>query len=575
MATIGLLTVTLLSCWIAEVASQVPHVSVSYSTAGLEFRVPDQTYRQVIFHYNINSPLPGVTASQHSADVNTKTGSDFVLLDSSTHLQPGDKVNYWTVGITQSGDGYQITDQSWTYVGATTAKPTTTTTTTTTATTTTAQPAVSAQHTTHPHVTHTAATVSGGGSGTGTATGSSGSGTGTGTNTGSNLDGFTDFGGANQFGGGSSSGGGSGHCDCYGPGKGDGYVDDRACTTFPCLIFEDNFDFINFKVWEHEITAGGGGNWEFQYYTNNRTNSYTKNGVLYIKPTLTYDHYGPLDKVNLEIWGSSPADVCTGNQFWGCKREGQPGQIVNPIQSARLRSSRGFNFRYGKVEVEAKLPKGDWLWPAIWMLPRYNVYGAWPASGEIDIMESRGNANYRNPQGTSIGVDSFGSTLHFGADFFTNKWPTAHKEFLAQSGTFADDFHKYGVEWTNTSIIFTLDGQEMYKIEPGAGGFWEYGGLTQDKAYNNPWLGGSHMAPFDQEYYIILNVAVGGVGFFADANTNSPNPKPWVDGAGHEADRFWQQRSLWYPTWHPDVNNGEDAALKVNYVKVWKSHPDP
>ena len=48
---------------------------------------------------------------------------------------------------------------------------------------------------------------------------------------------------------------------------------------------------------------------------------------------------------------------------WGCKREGQAGQIVNPIQSARLRSSRGFNFRYGKVEVEAKLPAGDWLWP--------------------------------------------------------------------------------------------------------------------------------------------------------------------------------------------------------------------
>ena len=44
--------------------------------------------------------------------------------------------------------------------------------------------------------------------------------------------------------------------------------------------------------------------------------------------------------------------------------------------------------------LKAKLPKGDWLWPAIWMLPRYNEYGQWPASGEIDIMESRGNVNY-------------------------------------------------------------------------------------------------------------------------------------------------------------------------------------
>lgn len=61
--------------------------------------------------------------------------------------------------------------------------------------------------------------------------------------------------------------------------------------------------------------------------------------------------------------GGSAADVCTGNMFWGCKRDGAPGRVINPIQSARLRSSRGLNFRYGKVEAEAKLPVGDWLWP--------------------------------------------------------------------------------------------------------------------------------------------------------------------------------------------------------------------
>ena len=66
--------------------------------------------------------------------------------------------------------------------------------------------------------------------------------------------------------------------------------------------------------------------------------------------------------------------------------------------------------------------------PAIWMLPRLNVYGKWPASGEIDIMESRGNRDYHDPQGASQGVDSVGSTLHFGADFYTNQWPKAHKE---------------------------------------------------------------------------------------------------------------------------------------------------
>ena len=61
--------------------------------------------------------------------------------------------------------------------------------------------------------------------------------------------------------------------------------------------------------------------------------------------------------------GSSPADVCTGNNAWGCQRQGAPGAVLNPIQSARIRTSTGFNFKYGRLEVEAKMPTGDWLWP--------------------------------------------------------------------------------------------------------------------------------------------------------------------------------------------------------------------
>lgn len=58
------------------------------------------------------------------------------------------------------------------------------------------------------------------------------------------------------------------------------------------LIFEDDFEFLDLKKWQHELTLGGGGNWEFEWYVNNRSNSYTKNGVLYIKPTLTEDAIG-------------------------------------------------------------------------------------------------------------------------------------------------------------------------------------------------------------------------------------------------------------------------------------------
>ncbi|KAK7088454.1 beta-1,3-glucan-binding protein-like [Littorina saxatilis] len=643
------------SCLVAVVTSQVhfPDPVVS-NNGGLEFRLKDNGYRLVAFHYNVNKPLAGVSHGDHAADVTAHTGNEWVHRDNDVQLQPGDTVHYWVMVIKTTGEGLQITDRTWTYVPTSTTVSINTPTTTTTNPPTTKSASLNTvisggSHTSSVAPGSTSQTVSSSQTGSGSNTGSAsttggssnfgtnapgtfGSNTGSASTTGgssnfgtnapgtfgSNTGSASTTGGSSNFGtnapgtfgsnnGSASTTGGSSNfgtnapgtfgsntgsastfvgkgdtgCSCnypYGPGIGDGFIDDRTCTSFPCLVFEDNFNFINHRVWEHEITAAGGGNWEFQYYTNNRTNSYTKNGVLYIKPTLTSDHYGVeyLEHGALNLWGSSAADVCTSNMDWGCKREGQPGQVINPIQSARLRSSRGFNFRYGKVEVEAKLPAGDWLWPAIWMLPRSNVYGNWPASGEIDIMESRGNLHYTDPKGTSQGVDNIGSTLHFGADFFTNQWPKAHTEvLLSTGGTYADDFHKFGVEWDNTSITFSVDGHETLKVAPSAGGFWEFGGFDQMQGYDNPWREGTRMAPFDQEFYLVMNVAVGGVGFFPDENRNSPQPKPWQDRAGHEADRFWAARNQWYPTWHPDHDQGEDAAMKVNYVKVWKTRPDP
>lgn len=96
----------------------------------------------------------------------------------------------------------------------------------------------------------------------------------------------------------------------------------------------------------------------------------------------------------LDIWGGQPADLCTMNSFFGCKRlGGADGGIINPIMSARLRTANTFSFKYGKVEARAKMPLGDWLWPAIWMLPAKHAYGQWPASGEIDIVECKGNSD--------------------------------------------------------------------------------------------------------------------------------------------------------------------------------------
>jgi len=344
--------------------------------------------------------------------------------------------------------------------------------------------------------------------------------------------------------------------------------------TAPCngLIFEENWDSLDQSRWEHEITMGGGGNWEFQYYTNNRTNSYVRDNTLFIKPTLMSDHYGEayLSSGTLDIWGASPADQCTGNAYWGCSRTGTATNYLNPIQSARIRSVNSFSFKYGTIEFEAKMPKGDWIWPAVWMLPKNNEYGQWPASGEIDILESRGNSDLRDASGVSHGNDAVGMTMHWGPFWPLNGYEKTTKE---KHGDFSTSFHKYSVNWSEKDVSLYIDDELVMQVDPGKEGFWSMGEFEQQApGIDNPWrYSKNKMAPFDKEFYILINVAVGGTnGFFDDSWTNAAGAKPWNNNSPTAMRDFWQAKNQWYPTWNSDVNNGEDAALQVRSIRVWQ-----
>ena len=244
------------------------------------------------------------------------------------------------------------------------------------------------------------------------------------------------------------------------------------------LTFYDDFDSLDLKSrWKPELSLGGYGNWvcsaravpaaarrpvvsrarpsafgrparapsshpdflppapqtapstrqEFQAYTNNRSNLFVKGGSLYLKPTLATEVLTD-EQVRggytLDIRGTDPASLCTADQYWGCLRtSGAGGNVINPVASARVRTAEAFAFRYGRLEVRARLPRGDWLWPAIWLLPRAQAYGPWPASGEIDVMESRGNAPGYPGGG---GSDSVGSTLHWGPDAAGDRYDLTH-----------------------------------------------------------------------------------------------------------------------------------------------------
>ncbi|KAL0840437.1 hypothetical protein ABMA28_015691 [Loxostege sticticalis] len=335
------------------------------------------------------------------------------------------------------------------------------------------------------------------------------------------------------------------------------------------LIFSDDFKEFDLEKWQHENTLAGGGHWEFQYYNNNRTNSFTNNGLLYIRPSLIEGQFGSpfMTSGHLNIEGGAPADRCTDPRWWGCERTGSTTNILNPIKSARIRTVNSFSFRYGCVEVRAKLPAGDWLWPAIWLRPAFNAYGTWPASGEIDLVESRGNRDMLLND-VHIGTQEARSTLHYGPYSALNGWEKAHwlKRNLEGYDT---QFHRYQLIWAPDFIRFSIDDEEVGRAVPGSGGFWEFGGFNTNPNIENPWRFGSKMAPFDQKFYIIMNVAVGGVsGYFPDGVTN-PTPKPWLNGSPTAATDFWNGRKDWLPTWKLDVNDGEDASLQVDYVRVW------
>jgi beta-glucanase (GH16 family) len=261
---------------------------------------------------------------------------------------------------------------------------------------------------------------------------------------------------------------------------------------------------------------GGGGNWEFEYYVNNRSNSFVENGVLYLKPTLLEDRIGKeavsgAKPTTLEIWGSQPADVCTGNAFYGCSRSSGGGNVLNPIQSARLRTATTFSFRYGRLEVEAKLPKGDWLWPAIWLLPEDQAYGLWPASGEIDLMESRGNAA-TYPAG---GLNCFGSTLHWGPYFPDDPYQLTTAQYCSSEAGLDEEFHTYGLVWNEEEMYTYIDSESNKVLDLSIDqSFFQRGGWS-NASTDNPWKGQPNNAPFDQKFYLIFNLAVGGTnGYF-------------------------------------------------------------
>jgi beta-glucanase (GH16 family) len=214
-------------------------------------------------------------------------------------------------------------------------------------------------------------------------------------------------------------------------------------TNFNGLVWSDEFEYTGLPdpdIWNME--TGGEPNWgnnELQYYTNTQNNASVGNGVLTI---------------------TAREESINGFDY----------------SSARITTQNKYDFKYGRIEARIKLPKGQGLWPAFWMLGKnFNTTG-WPACGEIDIMEMVGGQNKDNTVHATLHWDNNGSHAEFG------------QSYTLPSGIFADDFHVFAVEWDSQKVVAFVDDTQYYTIDitPAA------------------------LSEFRENFFIILNVAVGG-----------------------------------------------------------------
>jgi beta-glucanase (GH16 family) len=217
------------------------------------------------------------------------------------------------------------------------------------------------------------------------------------------------------------------------------------------LVWNEEFDgtaAINRTRWTFQQTCSPQ-NQELQCYTDRATNAYIKDG-------------------NLVLQAKLEPSFSTRKKY----------------TSARLNTQCAPNgegsWYHGRFEMRARLPNGRHLWPAFWLIPSDNYYGSWPRSGEIDIMEYRG-------QETS----KISSALHYGNPHrSTNTGPVNFPDV-----NFSEDFHTFELIWNSTHMKFRMDGKS----------YWTVG---TNKNWGSPYT--ENTKPWDQRFHIIINLAVGG-----------------------------------------------------------------
>jgi hypothetical protein len=361
-------------------------------------------------------------------------------------------------------------------------------------------------------------------------------------------------------------------------------------------------NWTSFDNWNPEISASGGGNNEFQQYYLHPDTAILVNGTLQMHPRFVE---GDLrDDLDMYKYG------CTSNLNNGCFKKGSMhwdtgelhyvngkpipvgGQRSKPFRSTKLVSKKDFG--YGVLEIEFKLPKGNFLWPAIWMLPTTKLI--WPYGGEIDLIESMGNDI---ESGFGMNYKTVSSALHYGNT--KSLYSIAFSPFAEQvqdehfnRHNLDEGWHKVVLNRSANNLIISVDGYEtlncdkMFKAaaekqsvnslyrfevmnEGYKAGFGKYAIMMGQDYPETYWKLMPYNAPFDGKFKLIVNLAIGG-DFFSDSmNSGKNNVKPpWdnVENGKLSSVQFLENIEQWF-NWG-DEEYDTNKYVKNVCTKNWK-----
>lgn len=300
------------------------------------------------------------------------------------------------------------------------------------------------------------------------------------------------------------------------------------------LVWSDEFDSnsLDMNKWSFEINCDGGGNSEEQCYTDSPENLFIDGGILNIvaRPTAS------------------------------------DSALTKPYTSSRIVTQNKADWTYGRIEVRAKSPKGQGSWAAAWLMPTDSVYGTWPLSGEIDLVEWVNIGEVR----ADGEVDRHAhGTLHYGPMQGSSHDFTG-TEYALPNASPADDFHVYAVEWEEGEIrwyvddelfAYQRDSEVTYRPKDGqAAGLSEQGWYTEILNADGEEEVVYKKSPYDQDFFVILNNAVGG---------------NWA-GRTHQAANYTvgdDKGTIAQGVDHSAYVDGN--AFQVDYVRVYQCEKDP